>query len=108
MVTIGQQTWYAGDLVTITSDPYMLYGGEFQDAVTEDGRTVTIATARFKQAEAERKQAEWHEQQAAFSRLNRGASDNLADLAGELLDEFFSGDSWPRFYGVVVRDSLND
>ena len=39
---IGEKTWFKGDEVTITTKSYELHGGMFQDAVTGDGKTVTI------------------------------------------------------------------
>lgn len=71
MKAIGETTWFRGDEVTITSEPYILHGGEFQDAVTADGRTVTMATAAQREADAMLRQSEYREAQAGFSRLHR-------------------------------------
>jgi len=66
---IGIKVWHKGDEVTITSNPYVLYGGEFQDAITENGRTITIATPEQQSRNAERSRTEWTEQQSQFRKL---------------------------------------
>jgi hypothetical protein len=68
---VGAKIWYNGDEVTITTKPYDLYGGEFQDAVTDLGKIVRIRTPRDKDKQVKADQDKWHEQQEAFSRLHR-------------------------------------
>lgn len=52
MGMIGTKVYFRGDEVTITSEPFQLYGGEFMEAVTEDGKKVTVATDAQRQAAA--------------------------------------------------------
>lgn len=66
---IGEKTWYAGDEVTITSWPFILHGGEFQNAVTEGGKTIVVATPSQKLANARRAIEEREAQQAEFRGL---------------------------------------
>ncbi len=68
---VGAKIWYKGDEVTITTKPYNLYGGEFQDAITDTGKTVSISTPRDEDKQVKAYQDKWHEQQEAFSRLHR-------------------------------------
>ena len=70
-MNIGDKKWHAGDEVTITSEPYNLYGGEWQDAVTDSGKTITIATERHVQANVDRNRADWKDQQSQFARLHK-------------------------------------
>ena len=67
---VGDETWHRGEVATVTSEPYELYGGEFVDATTEDGRTVTLATTAQRKATIDRNLRLWKEQQAGFARLN--------------------------------------
>jgi len=39
---VGDKTWSHGELVTISTEPYSLYGGRFQDGKTAAGKTITI------------------------------------------------------------------
>lgn len=39
---IGEKVWFKGDEYAVISEPYLLYGGWFQDATAEDGKVVTI------------------------------------------------------------------
>ena len=66
---IGDKVWYKGDEVTITTEAFRLHGGLFQDATTEDGKTVTIATPEQSMVNCINTQMEWMEQQKQFSRL---------------------------------------
>jgi hypothetical protein len=68
---IGEKTWHKGDEVTITSEPYMLYGGWFQDAVTECGKTVSLATKDQREATAQRAIDERKAQQEDFKKLHK-------------------------------------
>jgi len=67
--SVGSKTWHRGDEVTITSKPYNLHGGEFQDAVTESGKKIVIPTKAQTTNTAESKQREFKEQQDQFRRL---------------------------------------
>lgn len=66
---IGQKVWDKGEKVTITSWPFILHGGEFQNAVTEGGKTIVVATPSQKLANARRAQEEREAQQTEFRRL---------------------------------------
>lgn len=66
---IGSKVWYKGDEVVITSAPYVLFGGEFQDALTESGKTVSIATPEQNNANALRAKSDWKAMQSDFSKL---------------------------------------
>lgn len=66
---IGEKTWFRGDEVTITSEPYTLHGGTFQDAVTETGKKVTVATKAQQAANAKAAQDAWKAQQDEFRGL---------------------------------------
>jgi hypothetical protein len=66
---IGAKVWHSGDEVTIISNSYVLHGGEFQDAITETGKTITIATPEQQSRNAERSRTEWIEQQSQFRKL---------------------------------------
>jgi hypothetical protein len=39
---IGEKVWFKGDEYTITTAPYVLHGGMFQDATDENGKIVTV------------------------------------------------------------------
>lgn len=69
MYKIGEKTWSGGDEVTITSEPFTLHGGEYQNAVTEAGKTVTVKTPEYAKAQADAKRQEWKDQQDQFRRL---------------------------------------
>jgi len=66
---IGTVVWFKGDKVTITSEPFMLHGGEFQNAEREDGRSVVVATPAQKLKDVQIRRAEREAQQAEFRRL---------------------------------------
>ena len=66
---IGDKVWHKGDEVTITSEPYTLHGGIFQDAITENGLTVSIVTPEHVANTVNRNRQEWKEQQSQFAKL---------------------------------------
>jgi hypothetical protein len=66
---IGAKVWHSGDEVTIISGPYVLHGGQFQDAITENGKTITIATPEQQSRNAEQSRNAWIEQQSQFRKL---------------------------------------
>jgi hypothetical protein len=66
---IDTKVWHKGDEVTIISDSYVLHGGEFQDAMTETGKVITIATPEQQSRNAGRSRTEWNEQQSQFRKL---------------------------------------
>jgi hypothetical protein len=66
---IGEKVWFKGDEYTITTVPYSLHGGEFQDATDENGKTVTVPTPEARTAQAERVRSEYKEMQAGFRSL---------------------------------------
>ena len=68
---IGDKTWLKGDEVTITSEPYMMHGGEFQNAVTEDGKEICIATPAQTAKNVQDFQSDWAKQQAEFRNLKQ-------------------------------------
>jgi len=56
---IGQTIWRNGDQVTIRTAPYTLYGGEWQDAIMQDGRALTVPTPEaMEEREAKRRAME--------------------------------------------------
>ena len=61
--------WFKGDELTITSDTFMLHGGEFVTAVNADGKEFTVATRAQQDRNAADRQAEWTKQQAEFAKL---------------------------------------
>lgn len=69
---IGSIVWHRGNPCLITSAPYTLHGGEFQDAVDQEtGKSVVVATP----AHVERRSAEnisgWHDMQRGFQELSK-------------------------------------
>lgn len=70
---LGHQMWHKGESVQITSAPYELFGGWFQDAVDKNDQTYQVVP----EAEAERlsvqNRDEWRQQQEGFRRLERRA-----------------------------------
>jgi len=68
---VGTKVWFKGDEVTITTEAYELYGGEYQDAVTATGKLVAVATPAHRAANSSRAQAEHKAQQEQFSGLAR-------------------------------------
>lgn len=66
---IGTKVWHKGDEVTISSNAYSLHGGEFQDAIAENGKVITIATPEQQSNNSDRAQSEWTEQQSQFRKL---------------------------------------
>lgn len=69
---IGDKTWFRGDELTITTEPYELYGGVFQDGITASGKTVTVATPVQRDLNAKAKRDEWKSQQQQFAKLAKG------------------------------------
>ena len=67
---IGSKIWSKGDEVTIITDPYMMYGGWFQDAEKENGVVVSIVTPEQRNADVKKSQDEWKAQQAQFKKLS--------------------------------------
>jgi len=66
---IDTNTFTRGIEITITTEPYELYGGMWQDGVDENGKVYTIKTEAQRNADDAKAQAEWKEQQAGFARL---------------------------------------
>ena len=66
---IGTKVWFKGDEVTITSAPFALHGGEFQNATTENGKAIVVATPAQKLANVVRAREEREAQQAEFRTL---------------------------------------
>lgn len=120
---IGETTYFKGSKVKVTTAPYELYGGEFQDAVTESGKTVTIVTPRQRDAQTKKNQDQYTKQQEAFARLrdpqptvsaipiNNGKQFRLEGLtdaqAKEVGAKKFKGD-WivPRSKMDMVREKV--
>lgn len=72
---VGTKIWHGGDEVEITTEPYELHGGEFQDAKRlSDGKKVVVKTESARAKDVERTQKEWKEQQAGFRRLREAQS----------------------------------
>jgi hypothetical protein len=68
---IGEKVWYKGDEVSVISEAYVLHGGLFQDAITEDRKMVTIATPEQAAMSYINAQKEWRDSQEQFSRLHK-------------------------------------
>ena len=68
---IGETVWSGGDEVTITSEPYELHGGTWQNGVTASGQKKTVITPLARAFDVAKQQTQWKEQQAAFSRINK-------------------------------------
>jgi len=68
---IGEKTWFKGDEVTVISEPYIMFGGEFQDCITGVGKTVSVVTPKQKEHDAATAQNEWKDQQEQFGRLTK-------------------------------------
>lgn len=66
---IGDKTWFKGNEITITTEPYELYGGWWQDGVDETGKPVSVVSPTQRKANTEKAKAEHKEQQAGFARL---------------------------------------
>jgi len=66
---IGDTTWFAGVEYTITTEPYILYGGEFVDGVAADGTVKTMPTDAQMVASADRSKAEFRTAQDGFATL---------------------------------------
>jgi len=68
---IGETVWFKGDEVVISSAPYEMYGGEFQNATRADGSTVSIATESQKAKNVAETRKARKDLQAGFARLNK-------------------------------------
>ena len=71
IMKVGDKIWTRGIEITITTEPYSLYGGMWQDGIDENGQTHTIPTQEQVKDNTKRDKAEWKSQQAAFSRLRK-------------------------------------
>ena len=69
MTSIGDKVWFRGEELTITGNPYKLYGGLFVDAVGGDGNTKTIPAEEQIAISAGMAIDEFRNAQAGFSRL---------------------------------------
>ena len=68
-MAIGDKTFFRGNEVTVTSEPYKLYGGWFVDCIDNNGEKVTVATKEQRQADASTEINNWKNQQAQFRKL---------------------------------------
>jgi len=66
---IGTQTFTRGTEITITTNPYLLYGGMFQDGVDSNGRVFTVATPAQIEKNISESRKEWKTQQQGFRRI---------------------------------------
>jgi hypothetical protein len=66
---IGQNIFFRGSEITITSAPYALHGGEWQDGAAEGGKTYTVPTPEQAEANVAERRAEWRKMQEGFRRL---------------------------------------
>lgn len=83
---IGSTVYNRGFAVTITSEPYQVHGGEFQDGTEDEtGRKVSVPTPRHVEAKAAREQAEWKEQQEQFRRVAKAREDRRIEREGDRL-----------------------
>jgi len=67
--TIDEKTYTQGNEITITTEPYELYGGWWQDGVDEAGKKYTVMAPEQRAKDIQRSRREWKEQQAGFKRL---------------------------------------
>lgn len=70
LLKIGDKTWFKGDEVTITTEPYKMYGGMWLDAVTDSGKTVSIVTEDQQAINLDRNRSEYKIMQDGFKRLH--------------------------------------
>lgn len=66
---IGDTVWNSGDQVRIKCEPYLKYGGVWQDATKENGDTVCLLTPEQKERDSLQKRKEWNSQQVQFRNL---------------------------------------
>jgi hypothetical protein len=69
--SIGEKIFTAGNEITITTKPYVLYGGYFQDGVDENGKVFTVVPPAQRDADAKRIQDNFKTQQAEFSNMKK-------------------------------------
>lgn len=82
---INETTYFKGDPVTVTSEPFELHGGWWQNAQTEDGKVIMIKAPEQREIDTLNNQAAWQNQQAGFRRLKEQAEHDklLAQLCKE-------------------------
>jgi len=68
---IGEQTYSRGEKVTVTTEPFELHGGMFQNAVDDNGKVYTLMVTESLEEHAKMKRQEWLDRQAGFSRLKK-------------------------------------
>ncbi len=67
---IGETVWRGGCECRITTEPYAMAKGAWQDALNlETGKTVMVPTPESTAASVAKQHADWHEMQAGFKRL---------------------------------------
>ena len=69
MHKIGSKVWTGGNEITITTEPYTVHGGEYQDGVTDSGVILSVVTPEAKAGQVKEKQDTWQRQQDGFRRL---------------------------------------
>ena len=70
---VGSKTWFKGDEVTITTKPYQEHGEWWQNATTEAGKKVSIATPEHSERSVKAKQKANKDRQDQFGRLHKPA-----------------------------------
>jgi len=70
---VGDRVWLRGDQVTITSDPYELYGKQFVNVVDANGKQLIMMTPAQVAENITAARRVWVEQQAGFKRLHDSA-----------------------------------
>ncbi len=68
---IGDKTWFKGNEITITTEPYELYGGMWQDGIDKDGKTFCVLAPEQQEIEVAKRQEDHRQQQASFSELKK-------------------------------------
>ena len=69
---IGEVVWRKGEEVTITTQPFDLFGGWWQDGISsETGKTVCVPTQENVAARSEKQRADHAAMQAGFHRLHK-------------------------------------
>ena len=66
---IGETIFRSGFEVVITSSPYAMHGGEWQDGVNEEGKTVMVPTHESVDARVKKLQSDRQAMQDGFRRL---------------------------------------
>jgi len=87
---LGDKIVFKGSNATITTKPYELYGGKWQDAKTVDGKTITVPTPSEKGKNVLLKQKEFESQQDQFRKLKMVGAKTKAESPNARISEIES------------------